>query len=403
MKKKFSILLVILLLVAFVTGPINVNAKAAETLADLRKELTALQKQKKDYDSQKKNTQAEINNKTSAVAQANKDIEQAENDIEASKIKITESQAEIKKISAETEELLRFMQIMNGENAYLEYVTGASSITEMIMRLEAIDQITTYNRESLDKLKELIKQNEQLQVDLAAKQVELEAKIVEYENKINSLGKDLSELAEVTEDIDDQIKNQKALIQSYEDMGCKENQKLSECVNIAKNAGWLKPLKKGRVTSLWGYRLHPTKGYYKFHNGIDLGISEGTKIYAAAAGTVAAITKKASCGGNKVYVHSYVNGKAYTHYYFHLLKINVSVGDKVTTDTIIGTVGGYSTSDDRGGYDECTTGAHLHFGIAKGFYLGGGAEGYSSYSKFTSNSINPPGFPGKGVWFYSRY
>ena len=56
MKKKFSILLVILLLVAFVTGPINVNAKAAETLADLRKELTALQKQKKDYDSQKKNS-----------------------------------------------------------------------------------------------------------------------------------------------------------------------------------------------------------------------------------------------------------------------------------------------------------------------------------------------------------
>ena len=80
---------------------------------------------------------------------------------------------------------------------------------------------------------------------------------------------------------------------------------------------------------MWGYRIHPTKGYYKFHNGIDLGIGEGTKIYAAASGTVAAITKKSSCGGNKVYVHSYVNGKAYTHYYFHLLKIDVKVGDKV--------------------------------------------------------------------------
>lgn len=403
MKKFLRILLVFLLVATFVTGPTNVNAKAAETLADLRDELSALQKQKKNNENKKHNTQAEINSKSAAVAQANKDIEQAENDIEAAKIKIVESQKDIERISKETEELLRFMQIMNGENAYLEYVTGASSITEMIMRLEAIDQITTYNRESLDNLKDLIKQNEQLQVDLAAKQIELEDKIVEYEKRIDSLGQDLSELAEISEDIDDQIKNQKALIQSYEDMGCKENQKLSECVNIAKNAGWLKPLVKGRVTSLWGYRLHPTKGYYKFHNGIDLGIGEGTKIYSAAAGTVAAITKKSSCGGNKVYVHSYVNGKAYTHYYFHLLKINVKVGDKVTTDTIIGTVGGYSTSDDRGGYDECTTGAHLHFGIAKGFYLGGGSEGYSSYSKFTSNSINPPGFPGKGVWFYSRY
>ncbi len=400
MNKSFKVLLVLLLVVTFVTGPINVNAKAAETLGDLRNELKALQKEKKDNENKKHNTQAEINNKNEAVKQANDDIIQAENDIEAAKIKIAESEVEIEKISTETEELLRFMQVMNGENAYLEYITGASTMTEMIMRLKAVDQITTYNREQLDKLKELIKQNEQLQIDLAAKQVELENKISEYEKRIASLGKDLSELAEISEDIDDQIKNQKALIQSYEDMGCKENQKLSECVDIAKNAGWLKPLVKGRVTSLWGYRKHPTKGTYKFHNGIDLGIGEGTKIYSAASGTVAAITKKSSCGGNKVYVHSYVNGKAYTHYYFHLLKINVSVGDKVTTDTVIGTVGGGKSTQV---YDECTTGAHLHFGIAKGFYLGGGKEGYSSYSKFTSNSINPPGFPGKGVWFYSRY
>lgn len=399
MKKFRKIILVLLLVTTIVTGPIQVNAKAAETLGDLRDELKALQKEKKDYENKKNSTKAEINSKSEAVKQANDDIVKAENDIEAAKIKIVESQEEITKISAETEELLRFMQVMNGENAYLEYITGASSITEMIQRLKAVDQITTYNREQLDNLKELIKQNEQLQIDLAAKQVELESKIVEYEKRISSLGKDLSELAEISEDIDDQIKNQKALIKSYEDMGCKEDQKLSACVDIAKNAGWLKPLVKGRVTSLWGYRTHPTKGTYKFHNGIDLGIGEGTKIYAAASGTVAAITRKSSCGGNKVYVHSYVNGKAYTHYYFHLLDIKVKVGDKVSTDTIVGTVGGGKSTQS---YDKCTTGAHLHFGIAKGFYLGGGKEGYSSYSKFTSNSINPPGFPGKGVWFYSR-
>ncbi|MBQ6687040.1 MAG: peptidoglycan DD-metalloendopeptidase family protein [Bacilli bacterium] len=399
MKKFKNIILVLLLIATAVTGPISVNAKAAETLGDLRNELKALEKEKKDYENKKNSTKAEINNKSEAVKQANDDIIKAENDIEAAKIKIAESQEEITKISAETEELLRFMQVMNGENAYLEYITGASSMTEMIQRLKAVDQITTYNREQLDNLKDLIKKNEQLQVDLAAKQVELESKIVEYEKRISSLGKDLSELAEISEDIDDQIKNQKALIRSYEDMGCKEDQKLSACVDIAKNAGWLKPLVKGRVTSLWGYRIHPTKGTYKFHNGIDLGIGEGTKIYSAASGTVAAITKKSSCGGNKVYVHSYVNGKAYTHYYFHLLDIKVKVGDKVSTDTIIGTVGGGKSTQS---YDKCTTGAHLHFGIAKGFYLGGGKEGYSSYSKFTSNSINPPGFPGKGVWFYSR-
>lgn len=393
-------ILILLLAFIFIIEPIKVNAKAAETLRDLKNELTALQNEKKANENKKKNTQAEINNKSAAVKKANDDIVQAENDIEASKIKITESEAEIDKISAETEELLRFMQVMNSENSYLEYITGSSSMTEMIMRLKAIDQITTYNRESLDNLKALIEENKQLQIELAAKQVELEQKIIEYEKRIDSLGQDLSELAEISEDIDDQIKNQRALIKSYEDMGCKDDQKLSSCVNIAKNAGWLKPLVKGRVTSLWGYRIHPTKGTYKFHNGIDLGIGEGTKIYAAASGTVAAVTYKSSCGGNKVYVHSYVNGKAYTHYYFHLLNINVKVGDKISTDTLIGTVGGGKSTQS---YDKCTTGAHLHFGISKGFYLGGGSEGYSSYSKFTSNSINPPGYPGKGVWFYNRY
>lgn len=399
MKRVSGLTLIILLILTFISGPIKVNA-AANTLGDLKDELAALQKEKRDNENKKNNTQAEINNKSAAVKKANDDIVQAESDIEDSKVKITESEEEIEKISAETDELLRFMQVMNGENAYLEYVTGASSMTEMVMRLKAIDQITTYNRESLEALKKLIEENKILQEELAKKQVDLQAKIVEYESKIASLGQDLSELAEISEDIDDQIKNQKALIKSYEDMGCKDDQLLSACVDISRNAGWVKPLVKGRITSLWGYRLHPTKKVYKFHNGIDIGIGEGTKIYASASGTVAAVTRKSSCGGNKVYVHSYVNGKAYTHYYFHLLNINVKVGDKVNINTIIGTVGGGKSTQS---YDKCTTGAHLHYGISKGFYLGGGSEGYSSYSKFTSNSINPPGFPGKGVWFYSRY
>ena len=397
MKRHIKVFLILLALLSFITGPNKVYA-AANTLGDLKDELAKLQKEKRDNEAEKKNTQAEINNKTQAVKKANDDIVKAENDIEAAKIKITESEEEIAKISQETDELLRFMQVMNGEHAYLEYVTGASSMTEMVMRLKAIDQITTYNRETLDELKQLIVEKKNLQEELAKKQVELESKIVEYESRIDSLGKDLSELAEISEDIDDQIKNQKALIKSYEDMGCKDNQLLSACVDISRNAGWVRPLVKARVTSLWGYRIHPTKGTYKFHNGIDLAIGEGTKIYAAAAGTVAAVTYRSNCGGNKVYIHSYVNGKAYTHYYFHLLSINVKVGDKVTTGTVVGTVGGKSTKS----YDKCTTGAHLHYGISKGFYLGGGSEGYSSYSKFTSNSINPPGFPGKGVWFYSR-
>lgn len=396
--KKVGLFILTLSILAY--QPLNVWAKEAETLADLRKELKDLQAEKKRNEQSKNETQSEINSKKNAVANAYNEIEKAKNDITIAEQEIVDSKSEIDKLTAETEALLVFMQQMNGENAYVQYITGSSSMTELVMRLAAVDQITTYNQETLVELEELINQNEQLKIDLEQKQVDLNEKIESYEKRINSLGKNLADLAEVSEDIDDQIKNQKALIKSYEDMGCGENELLSKCVDVANNAGWRKPLKKGVVTSLWGYRKSPITGANQFHNGIDLGGNgEGTKIYSAASGTVAAITWKSSCGGNKVYIHSYVNGKSYTHYYFHLLNINVKVGDSVTTETVIGTVGGGSKTRS---YDKCSTGAHLHFGIATGFYLGAGKGSYSSYSKLVANNIQPPGFGKKGSWFYSR-
>lgn len=394
------IFLSLVMILSFVILPLRPEAKAASTLKELRAELSKLQAQKKANENEKKSSQTEIKNKTAAINTAYDEIEVAENKIETAKIKIAESEEAIEKITDETNELMRFMQIMSGENAYTEYVSNAGSLTEMIMRLSAVDQITDYNKEQLKKLENLIKENEQLKIDMANYQKQLNSNIEAYESRINKLDARLAELDELADSIDDQIKNQKALIDYYAGLGCKEDQDLQQCVSIANNAGWLKPLKKGQVSSLYGYRKHPTTGVYKLHNGIDLaGNAEGTPVYAAAAGTVAAITRKSSCGGNKVYIHVYVKGTAYTTYYFHLLTINVKVGDKVTTDTMVGTVGGGKQTRS---YDSCSTGAHLHFGVAKGFYLGGGKEGYSSYSTLVSKSMTPPGFGPKGWKFKTR-
>ncbi len=394
------ILLAIIMSISFVILPLEPQAKTASTIRELREELAKLQSEKKANENEKASSKTEIKNKTAAINNAYSEIEVAKNKIEEAKIKIAESEEEIASLTEETKELMALMQITSGENAYMDYISESGSMTDMIMRLSAVDQITDYNRGKLEKLEALIKENEQLKVDMANYQVELNNNIESYEKRINALDQRLAELDELADSIDDQIKNQKSLIDYYVNLGCKEDQNLQECVSIANNAGWLKPLKKGKVSSLWGYRVHPVSGTYKLHNGIDLaGNSEGTPVYAAAAGTVAAITKRSSCGGNKVYVHVYVKGQAYTTYYFHLLSINVNVGDKVSTDSIIGTVGGGSQTRS---YDKCSTGAHLHFGVAKGFYLGGGKDGYSSYSTMVSKSMNPPGFPPKGSWFYNR-
>ena len=84
--------------------------------------------------------------------------------------------------------------------------------------------------------------------------------------------------------------------------------------------------------------------------------------------------------------------------YVHVLDIYVSVGDKVTPNTVIATVGGGPKTwkwDKGPSYKKpCTTGTHLHFQLSEGVNL--------SVSSSDAHSIEPPGYPNKGVWFYSR-
>jgi murein DD-endopeptidase MepM/ murein hydrolase activator NlpD len=294
---------------------------------------------------------------------------------------------------------MAFFELMSNNDSTYEYITNSSSMTELIMRQEAVNLVSSSFENKLKTLEGEIVSLEKQELELKALQIQLEKDIVTYESKLKKLNYNLSSLVEITEDIDDQIKNQKALISYYEGIGCKENQSLDECEGIANNRGWLKPLVKGYISSDFGYRKDPITGANSsFHNGIDIAVGDGTKVYSATNGRVAAITVRSSCGGNKVYVYSKVDGQNYTVIYLHLLRIDVKVGQAVTTETIIGLSGGGSTSYKRGGYDTCTTGAHLHFGVAKGFYL----TDYHSYASLVAKSIKPPGFPGKYGTFYSR-
>lgn len=405
MMKKYTKIILVLLIVFFIAVP-KVNA-AANTLGELKQELARLKKQKADADASKNKTQAEINAENAKISEAHKAIEAAESEIALAKEKIAESNEEIKLMSSETEAILISYEIMMGENSFMQYISGATSMTDLIMRADAVSQIIKHNQEKLTELEQLITDNEELQIELAKKQENLEANIKVYEDSLANLKNDLSSLVEVTLDISSQIKAQQKLIDYYEDIGCKDDQLLSACVDIASSASWAKPTEKGYISSGFGYRSFYLNGkpYSDFHNAVDIsGISGGSPLYAAANGTVAAVIHKASCGGNQVYIHVRVQGEAYTLTYAHMKDVYVKVGDTVTQQTVIGTMGGGgSTLKKNGGWDTCSTGWHLHFGVAKGFYLGGGAEGYSSYSKYVANSIVPPSMPKYGQWYYSRF
>ncbi len=395
MMKKFSLILIIIL-IGF-TPLMLVNAEDAETLGDLRKIYNNFLAEKRDYDNKSQAAKNEMAQKQAAIKKAEEDLSYAKMEQQEAETAIEESNAHIESLKKESEKVLQYMQQVQGQNAYLEYVTGATSMTELITRVEAVKQVSAYIKTTVDNLEKEIKRNEELRADLIEKQKKLDAEIITYKKRIEQLVTDAATYDKYALSIDDKLKTAKDTLDANVKI-CQENLgktddsvKLSDCSKIPVNGGWLKPLTYGVITSTitasrWG----------SDHNALDIGgNAEGTPIYAAAAGQVASILERTSCGGNRVYIYVTVNGQKYTTFYYHLLKINVKVGDIVTQDTVIGTVGGgRSTSSLYGGYDTCTTGAHLHFGVAPGWIP------YHVSSKYV---ITPPGFPNReGYRFTSR-
>lgn len=81
----------------------------------------------------------------------------------------------------------------------------------------------------------------------------------------------------------------------------------------------------------------PTKTHAAGHFGLDLKQPRGSKVYAIGPGVVARTGTGAKKGGNWVTTH-HEDGKV-SVYYAHLDSINVSPGDKVDNNTVIGTLG----------------------------------------------------------------
>lgn len=396
--------LVLVISLTFIISPEMAYAteRDLETLGDYRKQYEELLAEKRANDNKTEQAKNEIKEKEAAISQTRDELTIAEAAEEEAQLKITESNQAIEENKKESEKVLVYMQQVQNKNAYVEYVTGSSSMTELVTRIEAIKQVSDYIQVTLDNLETEIDKNEKLKKELEEKQKELTAKIGSYQSAVAKLNSDIDDIAELNEGIDKQVEMARDNYEKNKAMCIKEvgsgadNIKVSTCSKIPYNGQWLQPLTKGVITSKVGYRTDPITGKpYSFHSGIDIGASEGTPVYASAAGKVSGIISRSSCGGNKVYIDVTVNGKKYTTYYLHLLKYNVKVGDIVTQNTVIGYVGGYSTSKAHGGYDGCTTGAHLHYGVQNGWYGG--------YVKTANVLIPPPGMKNSVGWrFNSR-
>ena len=109
----------------------------------------------------------------------------------------------------------------------------------------------------------------------------------------------------------------------------------------------------GRVTSVFGMRLHPIFKQWRMHNGIDLSAPCGTPLYAAADGVVRHMGFDASGGWRLVLAHGPVDGVGLETVYLHAQGYRVRTGEQVARGQLVGTMGTTGWS----------TGCHLHFGV----------------------------------------
>ena len=102
-----------------------------------------------------------------------------------------------------------------------------------------------------------------------------------------------------------------------------------------------------RISSPFGYRIHPTLKTKKFHNGVDVAIPIGTPVHAAGSGSVSGARENSVSGRYVVLDH----GHGVTTSYCHGDLLHVSRGQSVAAGALIMDSGNTGRS----------TGPHLHF------------------------------------------
>lgn len=268
------------------------------------------------------------------------------------------------------EQRIRFMY-ERGNSAYISLILEAENFSEMLNKVEYIEEISNYDREMLKEyqetkeaivfLKEQLEKEEEMlqsaQEEAAKKEGEMSDLIDQKEKQIENYETDINNKEKAIKEYEAEIAAQNATIAALEAQIAQTERELAD---VSGNDVGETPFYGGgtfcwpapsytRISDDYGNRIHPTLGVQQFHNGIDMAAPNGSPILAAESGTVVAATYNSSMGNYIMINHG--NG-LYT-IYMHASALYVSTGQKVTRGQKIAAVGSTGRS----------TGPHLHFSV----------------------------------------
>nr|WP_186565383.1 peptidoglycan DD-metalloendopeptidase family protein [Lawsonibacter celer] len=262
-------------------------------------------------------------------------------------------------------ERVRLME-ENGTVSYWSILFNAESFSDMLDRLTDIDAVMDYDNQVMDQLVETRRQIEQLKADLEsaragqetaraeqeAKKAEQQAKVAEAQKLLDQINADVAEVnrqleaeSAAAKEIQAEIaRKQKAL----------EEERRQNNITIDSESSYLWPLPGYyKLSSLFGYRIHPITGKAHSHTGIDVPAPGGTPILAAKSGQVVTSASHYSYGNYVVIDH----GNGASTLYAHMSSRAVSEGQMVTQGQVIGYVGTTGSSN----------GNHLHLEVRENY------------------------------------
>ena len=398
--KKISLFVVSLVLFNLF---LPISLAKEKTLDQLNAEAQANRDAYNKAKNEKELTEAERNEATRQKQEVESQISSIQSQVKDIQNQIVTIQKDIEKKNAQMKDIMKFVQVTNGGNNYLEYIFGATDFTDFIYRISVAEQLGDYNENLVNEYNEDIKKLDEKQKELSNKQIELNSKQAQLSALEAKLNKQIESIQEGMLSKDDEYKTTISLINNLKKMGCSGNETLSQCqrrisppvINGGSSGGsgvsitgsTYMPIYKGRVTSGYGQRDG------EFHTGVDFSNGvHGDSVYPVAAGKVVNITYPryaGACGNHIVYVYHNLSGRYYTTSYWHMTSVSVSIGQLVYPDTKLGSMGGLHSED------SCAYGTHVHLNLFNGLH--------TNNSGRINPSIMVSNIPSRGIYFTSAY
>lgn len=115
-----------------------------------------------------------------------------------------------------------------------------------------------------------------------------------------------------------------------------------------------RPVSGGRITSPFGWRIHPVLGSWRFHYGVDFALPRGSPVFAAADGVVIGIGRHGNYGKLIHVRHGHGTESTYAH--LDGFAKSIKVGTHVKRGQLIAYVG----------QSGLATGPHLYWETIQG-------------------------------------